>query len=100
MTKPGDPIGFGWTEPMGRQVKHLLSIYGDQYLEEKVLRQRFQERPFSDVLPLPQPLPVPLTHERVRPIVAAAYVPSPPVERKPKAERKAVRRRNRKKGQR
>lgn len=82
----------------------------DKYLSEKILGQPgvlpMEEKVFTTPMMPMMPM-VPPTHLLnyknawvLPPIAAAPYEPPPPVERKPKAERKAVRRRNRKKGHR
>ena len=93
---------FALPDTLESQVPRVLKHYDDQYLLEKVLRQPLQVSPLHNLLlslsmlfasqpPAPRPMPS---------LLAAPYQPGPPVERKPKAQRKAVRRRNRRKGQR
>ena len=127
----GDRFVLMREDPERRQVQHLLMVCERLHIGSQ--HSRFN---MPQVLDLPNPLPAPITHERVRPILparqplplsplhklllslstlfaseppaprpmpslrAAAYHPPEPVERKPRAERKAIRRRNRKKGQR
>lgn len=86
----------------------------EKYLSEKILGQPgvlpMEEKvfistpmmPMMPMMPMVPPIrPLNVEHAWVMyPIIAVPYEPPPPVERKPKAERKAVRRRNRKKGHR
>lgn len=114
-----NPIGANERRIYARLKSDIESIYEspykyltatDEYLSEKILGQPgvlpMEEKtlmmPMMPMMPMVPPTrPLNVEHAWVLPpIAAASYEPPPPVERKPKAERKAVRRRNRKKGHR